>query len=118
MRIAIIFTAMFWLFAGQARSQISFTEKGLDYFMFQQDWSCGVAIIDLNDDAIAEIVVANNSDRNRLYFRFDTLYTDLAQQYGVNQTNHHHSITIADIDKDIRPDLYISGDPPYSYEGR
>jgi len=92
-------------------SQVTFIDMASDLGVIHQDDSRGVAVLDLDDDNISEIIVINKYGQNRLYkWVYDT-YLELAYEYGISETVLHHNITVADVDKDLNPDLYITGAP-------
>jgi enediyne biosynthesis protein E4 len=100
-----------------AFGQILFVDMAQQLNMGEAESSFGVAIVDLNQDGTNEIFVTNVFGVDRLYMWNGTVYEDVAPEYGVNQTYRHHNVCIADIDKDMRPDLFVTGDP-YGNIGR
>jgi len=110
MRGVIIQTSALLILAYSAFCQVSFLEMANELNVTDIDDSRGAAIIDLNNDDICEIVIVNKYGQNRLYMWFDSLYYDVGEEYGINETDRHHCITVADVDKDSNPDLYITGD--------
>jgi hypothetical protein len=98
--------------------QISFVDEAAQLNIVEYGSSRGVAIIDLNNDTYNEIFITNKFVPNILYVWQDTVYQNMAVQYGINQSFHDHNICIADIDKDCRPDIYIGTDPAFPEMGR
>jgi len=84
----------------------------------EAQFSCGVGIIDLNNDMVNEIIIANHNGADRLYIWYDSLYIDMGYEYELSQyANGHHSIALTDVDKDYLPDIYITGEPYYGNHG-
>lgn len=91
--------------------QVTFIDMASELGLSHHDDSRGVAVLDLDNDNISEIVIINKYDQNRLYKWADGVYAELAYEYGISETVLHHNITVADVDKDLNPDLYITGAP-------
>jgi len=98
--------------------QVSFLELGQELNIVDLDDSRGVAIVDLDEDAISEIIISNKWGADKLYKMLDTVYVELGELYGLTQNSEqHHNICLTDIDKDRRPDLFMTGDPAYTNHG-
>jgi hypothetical protein len=95
-----------------ANGQVTFQESGWELHFRDLDQSIGVAIVDLDDDNISEIITTSFTGPDRLYKWADTIYIERGAQYGLAQdSDQHHSICLTDIDKDRRPDFFITGNP-------
>jgi hypothetical protein len=104
------------LLAFSANAQVTFIESAGNLGVTQLDFGIGVAIADINGDGYAEIITTNNSGPDRVYVWNDSTYDDMGGQYGIHDSDQHHSICITDLDKNSLPDIYITGDQ-YSLHG-
>lgn len=93
-----------------AFGQVTFIDMAQQWGVTHEDDTRGVAIVDLESDGRNEIVVVNKFGYNRLYkWNWETSsYDELGEEYGIAETVQHHNITVADVDKDLNPDLYIT----------
>jgi hypothetical protein len=96
------------LLAANISAQVVFNESASQLNMGEYDFSSGVAIVDVNNDLVNEVLVANVYDENRLYIRHDSIFADMAHDFGVYQTYYDHTITVADVNFDNLPDFYIT----------
>lgn len=119
MQRVFIQIVVFLLMINIAHGQVTFLEVANELNVDDLDDSRGVAIIDINNDNISEIIIINKYGYNRLYVWNNShgLYYDEGYYYGISETNLHHNITVADVFKNHLPDLYITGDAN-SYHGR
>lgn len=112
MRILCLFLSLAFVASNVSLGQVTFQELGWELHFRDLDRSAGVAIVDLDDDGISEIITTSFDGPDRLYKWADTIYIERGQLYGLTQdADEHHSICITDIDKDRRPDFFITGNP-------
>jgi hypothetical protein len=112
MRIFSLILSIAFATSNIALAQVTFQELGWELHFRDLDPSAGVAIVDLDDDGKNEIITTSFDGPDRLYKWADTLYIERGQLYGLTQdADEHHSICLTDIDKDRRPDFYITGNP-------
>ena len=84
-------------------------------FQNTNDWSNGVAVVDINQDGFVDIYVnVSGSEKfgnlaNLLYINnHDGTFTDHAAECGVKVVGYVKAVASGDYDNDGRPDLYIS----------
>lgn len=98
--------------------QVTFQDMAYELNIRELDFSTGVAIVDLDDDDISEIIMTSHIGADRLYKWVDSMYIDIGDSCGLSQnSDFHHSIALTDVDKDRRPDFFITGDPVYNNHG-
>ena len=101
-----------------AYGQVTFIESAYNLNMGEEDFSAGVSIVDVDNDYVNEVFVINRHARNRFYVRQDSSYVELAQYYEVSYTASYHNITVADVNFDYLPDLYVTGGTEMGYTGK
>jgi hypothetical protein len=77
--------------------------------MGENDFSSGVAIVDIDNDSVNEVFVVNCFNQNRFYVWQDSTLVELAEPYALSYTDDYHNVTMVDVDFDYRPDFYITG---------
>lgn len=98
--------------------QVTFIDMASELNIREHDVSAGVAIVDLDGDDIDEIIMTSHRGADRLYKWTDSIYVDVGDTCGLSRdSDFHHSIAITDVDKDRRPDFFITGDPVYNNHG-
>lgn len=70
--------------------------------------STGVVFADLNGDGSKDLLITSLSDGNSIYLNDGTGVFTFKSDSGLGESTGSHSITLADIDGDDRPDLYIA----------
>ncbi|MCP4583094.1 MAG: T9SS type A sorting domain-containing protein [candidate division Zixibacteria bacterium] len=111
----VILTILSYLFfIGIASGQLTFEEVSQQWNITESEFSTGVAILDLDGDEINEILFVNVNTQSRLYKWNGSFYDEVSDIYGVQESDTHLNITVADVNKDRFPDFFISGDPDQS----
>lgn len=107
-----------FVFLSTGYGQVTFREMASELNITELDVSSGVAIVDLDGDNISEIIMTSRNGADRLYKWMNSIYVDIGDTCGLSQdSDFHHSIAITDVDKDRRPDFFITGDPVYNNHG-
>ncbi|UCC80716.1 MAG: T9SS type A sorting domain-containing protein [Candidatus Zixiibacteriota bacterium] len=118
MRFFCLFLSIAFAASNIVLGQVTFQEMGWELHFRDLDPSAGVAIVDLDEDGISEIITTSFDGPDRLYKWADTIYIERGALYGLTQdADEHHSICLTDIDKDRRPDFFITGDPVFVNHG-
>ncbi|MEM7106413.1 MAG: VCBS repeat-containing protein [Bacteroidota bacterium] len=86
---------------------------------FQQIWSFGSTMADVNGDGFLDIYVCKNGwslnpndMRNRLYInRGDNTFVEMAKQFGLDDGGYSFQASFFDYDKDNDLDLYVINQP-------
>lgn len=89
--------------------QVTFLESAYDLNMGEQDFSSGIAIVDIDNDFTNEVIAVNCFDGNRLYTWGESTFVDLGDYYGITFTNDYHDISMVDVNFDYLPDFYMTG---------
>lgn len=116
MRTIFILLCFLVIFPGGISAQVVFIDMADSLHITELDFGIGVGIVDLNNDFVSEIILANSEGADRLYVWQDGFYAELGEEYGLSQnTDYHHGLSLTDLDKDNLPDFYINGDPNYQH---
>lgn len=70
--------------------------------------STGVVLTDINGDGHKDLLITSLSDSNSVYLNDGTGVFTLRENSGLGASNGAHSMTLADINGDELPDLYIA----------
>ena len=74
----------------------------------------GVAIGDINNDGLQDIVFAGNDTPNRLYLNTgDLTFKDISKEAGIQSNRWSTGINLVDINKDGFLDIYVANSGPY-----
>ena len=83
-------------------------------------WYSGVTLIDINNDGFLDIYCSvggeNGPNNNVLYINNkDNTFTEMAEEYGIDDDSYSIHSTFFDYDKDGDLDLYVANYPPTSF---
>jgi hypothetical protein len=109
MRTTAILLVFALFIASFVHAQVTFVESASQLNMGEEDFSAGVAIVDIDNDYVNEVFIVNRHNSNRFYVRQESTYINMAQHYGVTYSNMFHNITAADVNFDYLPDFYLTG---------
>lgn len=91
-----------------AKGQVTFLDRAYELNLHHFDVSISAAIVDLDNDFVNEIIVINHGLR-RLYVWQGSAYQDMGDYYEMNLYCYYaNNITVADVNFDYKPDLYIN----------
>ena len=101
--------------------QISFTETDSANAIFYEYYynGAGLAVGDLNNDGLSDIVFGANMTQSRVYLNKGNLsFTDITKQSGINTTGKWITgVSLVDINQDGWLDIYLcaAGNIDYDY---
>jgi hypothetical protein len=99
-------------------AQVTFLERAEELNIVESQFSCGVGIVNIDDDSMNEIIITNHNGPDRLYVWQDSIYQDMGAIYGLGQVpSGHHNVALTDVDKNDLPDLFITSEPNHGYHG-
>ncbi|MEE9553115.1 MAG: FG-GAP-like repeat-containing protein [candidate division Zixibacteria bacterium] len=117
MRKTLTLIAIFALMVAVARGQVVFEDMADELNINDLDNGRTAAVVDLDNDFVNEIILINLHQDNRIYTWQDSVYIEMSDYYDINYCLLANNITVADVNLDNRPDLYIN-DAPDQHQAR
>ncbi len=105
-------------FVNVLKEDVSTNENLFDFDYFYNGG--GVAIVDINNDDLLDVIFTANQSENKIYLNEGGLkFKDITSQSGINVNKHwSNGITTVDINNDGLQDLYISQGGPHERDKR
>jgi len=109
MRLFYILIAAMLFYCSSTFCQVTFLELSNQLNMGDQDFSSGIAIVDIDTNFSNEVFAVNCFYQNRFYVRDGSTYSNMAQFYELSFTNDFHDVSMVDANFDYLPDFYVTG---------
>ena len=103
----ILFLSLLY-FQTEVKSQIMFTDVGVQMGVNDAGAAQGVVFLDVNNDGYLDIYLVNNANPNRLWLNSSgTSFTDVSAAWNVNNTNAGRGCSVADYNNDGYIDILV-----------
>ena len=87
----------------------TFQDVSEDSGLKNQGWTQAIGHSDINRDGWQDLIVGNDFGINAYYINNqDGTFTDQSLKYGTDKPSYTMNVGIGDLNKDLRPDFYIS----------